>query len=36
VDEIIAQIDAKLATMPAQVTASEARVIHNDRRTRGY
>ena len=36
VDEIIAQIDDKLATMPTQVTASEARVYHNDQRTRGY
>lgn len=36
VDAIIGQIDATLASMPSQVTVTEARTIHNDQRTRGY
>jgi hypothetical protein len=36
IDEIIAQIDTKLSSMPTQVTATEARAYHNDRNYRGY
>jgi hypothetical protein len=36
VDAILGQIDARLASMPAQVTAAQARAIHNEQRTGGY
>ncbi|TCO33622.1 hypothetical protein EV652_103624 [Kribbella steppae] len=36
VDTILEQIDEKLKNMPEQVTASQARAIHNEQRTRGY
>jgi hypothetical protein len=35
-DTVLREIDAKLKTMPEQVTASQARAFHNDQRTRGY
>lgn len=36
IDTVLREIDAKLKTMPEQVTATEARSFHNDQRTRGY
>ncbi|WP_405055922.1 hypothetical protein OG474_24640 [Kribbella sp. NBC_01505] len=36
VDAVVSQIDAQLRTLPDKVTTSEARVFHNDQRTRGY
>jgi len=36
IDAVLTQIDAKLRSMPDEVTATEARSIHNDQRTRGY
>jgi hypothetical protein len=36
VDSILEQIDEKLEELPDQVTATEARSMHNDQRTRGY
>jgi hypothetical protein len=36
IDAVLREIDAHLKSMPEKVTATEARSIHNDQRTRGY
>jgi 3-oxoacyl-ACP reductase-like protein len=36
IDAVLQQIDAQLRSMPEKVTTTEARVFHNDQRTRGY